>query len=188
MNLKNYLICFIATGIIFGCGEQIDTGENSSSLIVVDLSHEISDFQQYQIQTQSEFDSVLLISGNINKPVLIHITGYTSVSSRMFEDRIWPDPLVYPILKNQFIIASLYVDDRTPLISSVLEDTFNTVGQRWMNYEIDRYNMETQPIFDIVNSSNESLVKEVSNYRSHGEAILFKAWLEEGLSNFRKSN
>ncbi|MDG1914152.1 MAG: hypothetical protein P8I55_06140 [Crocinitomix sp.] len=113
MNIKQYLICFITTGIFFGCVEQIDTPENFPPPNFAEeeiLSCEISDLIIYEIQTQLNYDKVLAISDSLNKPVLLYFTGYTSVNSRKFENSVWPDPKVYDLLNDQFIIAQMYVD------------------------------------------------------------------------------
>ncbi len=191
MSLKQYLICFITAGTLFGCNEQLDTIEGTEPSVISEdeLSYEISDLPIYDIQSQDDYNEVLALSDDLNKPVLVHISGYACVSSRYFEEGKWLDPSVYPLLKNQFIIAKIYVDDRTPLPNAMnLPDSLGTYGEYWMNYEIERYKMVTQPLDDIVNHKNESLVKEIATYRSHGEANLYKLWLEEGLANYKKQN
>ena len=132
------------------------------------------------------FGRVLELSKSLGKPILIQFTGYACVGYKAFELKVWPDSLVYPILKKEFIIASVYVDDRTKYPSNYESDSVSTYGEYWMNYEIARYEMVTQPIFDIINHQNESLVEGIATYPSHGEAALYKEWLEEGLANFVK--
>ncbi len=191
MSLKQYLLCFITVGFFFGCNESLDTNEHTQPSVdsTDELSYEISDLPIYDIQSQDDYNQVLSISESLKKPVLVHISGYACVSSRYFEDGEWLDPLVYPLLKNQFLIAKVYVDDHTTLPNATnLPDSLDTYGEYWMNYEIERYSMVTQPINDIVNSKNESLVNGIATYHSHNETNLYKLWLDQGLANFKKQN
>ena len=109
MNIKQYFIfCFVAIGIFSGCGEQIDTIENfPPPNFTQDESGvpDISDLKIYEIHTQHNFDNVLAISDSLHKPVLLYFTGYASVNSRKFENSVWPNPEVYELLDNRFIIA-----------------------------------------------------------------------------------
>lgn len=148
--------------------------------------NDLACFQKYQIQTEADFGRILALSSSLNKPVLLHFTGYASFSSRPFETKIWPDPNVYHLLKNEFLIASVYVDDRTAFPEIHSDDSVATYGEYWMNYEIAHYEMVTQPIFDIINHGNESLVDHIATYSSHRDPELYSVWLEDGLVNFNK--
>ncbi len=80
----------------------------------------------------------------------------------------------------------MYVDDRTAFPQIHSDDSGATYGEYWMNYEIAHYEMVTQPIFDIINHGNESLVDHIATYSSHRDPELYSVWLEEGLANFNK--
>ncbi len=128
----------------------------------------------------------MAISDSLSKPVLLYFTGDTSVNSRKFENSVWPDPEVYDLLNYQFIIAQMYVDSWVPLDTDAdLPDSMNTIGAYWMNYQRMHYDEKLQPLFDIVNHRNESLVQEIATSQSHYDAKLYKEWLDQGLRSFR---
>ena len=161
MNFKQYLICFIATGFFFGCGEQVDTGENFPLLTQEEpLTIELDQLRQYAPKSMAEFDNILDVAKAENMPVLIYFTGYACVNCRKMEDFTWFDSFVFQLLKDEFIIASLYVDSRE------LTDS-ETVGELWMDYQKEKYNSQTQPIYDIVNWDNNSMVNSLATYQSH---------------------
>jgi hypothetical protein len=179
-------ICF-SIGIFSACGDQVETNENypNPTISYEELSFKIEDLEIYEIQTQEDFDHVLVKSYELNKPVLLQITALASVNSRKFEDRVWTSLPVYPVLKNQFIVAQIFVDSRMPLPNAIdLRDSMNTVGKYWLNYEEVQYSLRTQPILDIINHENESFVQELATYQNHFDEFVFKEWLEEGLTNF----
>jgi arsenate reductase-like glutaredoxin family protein len=148
--------------------------------------NDVSDFGRNKVHTQEEYDAVLAKSKVLNKPVLVqyknhHITPYSE-----FENNVWLDSLVFPILKNKFIIASIYLNNATIIPNLSANDTVRTYGKFWRNYEMARYNITTQPLFDIVNHKNESIIETVATDVSHGDAELYRLWLGEGLSNFHQ--
>lgn len=146
--------------------------------------NELSLLPEFKIQTQADFDAVLEESSKQDKPVLVNFTGYNVVGFDISKNEIWIDDLVYPILKNEMIIASIYVDDKTAVSSEFLSDSIQNYGDYWSHYEKERYQMETNPIFDIVNSENKSMVEDIAIYSSHGTPALYKIWLEKGLTDF----
>lgn len=160
--------------------------ENNQQSQFENDANDISDFDEYRVQSNADFKKVLAESAIQNKPVLLYVSGLNIVGYNSTELDIWPDPLVYLTLKNEFIIATVYVDDRAAIPNLKDTDSVRTYGEYWMNYEAERYRMATQPIFDILNHKNESLVANIATARSHSEAILYKLWLEEGLQNFKK--
>ncbi|NOQ74106.1 MAG: hypothetical protein GQ574_19015 [Crocinitomix sp.] len=153
-----------------------------------DATNDTLEFDEYKVLSNVDFKKALAYSAWDNKPVLLYFTGYNCVGYDKFEFDIWPDSLVYPILRDEFLIVSLFLDDRSVITNLRDYDSVRTYGEYWTNYEIERYGIETQPIFDIINYNNESLVEDIATIRSHGSAELYRAWLEEGLSNFKKSN
>ena len=60
-----------------------------------------------------------------NKPVMLDFTGYACVNCRKMEEHVWPEPEVFPFLKNDFVVISLYVDDKQEL-----EDPFDVIVSR----------------------------------------------------------
>ena len=104
------------------------------------------------------------------------------------EESVWPDPTVLRLLNEEFVLASLYVDDRTALdpseqyVSEFSGKRIRWVGQKWSDYQASRFGTNAQPYYVIVNHEGEQLVpaeaynEDIQNYIN---------FLESGLAAFR---
>jgi hypothetical protein len=148
--------------------------------------NDVSDFGRNKVHTQAEYGGVLAKSALLNKPVLVQYKNHHIKPYSEFENNVWLDSLVFPILKNKFIIASIYLNNATIIPNLSANDTVRTYGKFWRNYKMARHNITTQPLFDIVNHKNESIIETVATPDSHGDAELYRLWLGQGLSNFHQ--
>lgn len=127
-----------------------------------------------------------------DKPLLIDFTGWACVNCRKMEEYVWADPSVSPIMAEDFIIASLYVDDRADVPEKYKDekningDPLRNIGELWKKMEIERYGEITQPMYVIIDH-NENNISGKANYDSHGNVSLFKGWLEKGKDAFESS-
>jgi thiol:disulfide interchange protein DsbD len=140
------------------------------------------------IWTLRNYDEALAWAKKQNKPLLLDFTGWACVNCRKMENNVWTDESVLPLLKEKFVVVSLYVDDRTALPKEEQKTLSNgkmikTVGDRYAQMEIQRFGKITQPLYAIVDLNENSLVGEAS-YDTHGNPLLFKEWLESGLDAF----
>jgi thiol:disulfide interchange protein len=146
-----------------------------------DLPHELKGFYDY--------DDALAYSKEIGKPLFIDFTGYACANCRKMEENVWPKPEVLEKLKNNFVIASLYVDDKKELpkekqYTSKYDDELKvTVGDKNMDLEITKYNNNAQPYYIIEDSNGKSIVKQPIGYTSKEE---FMKFLDEGIGNYKK--
>jgi thiol:disulfide interchange protein DsbD len=91
------------------------------------------------------------------------------------------------------IIISLYVDERTVLAKEDQYETtivgkkkkVRTVGDRWMVMQTERYHINSQPYYLILDHQEKSLV-EAANYQDYGSVDTFKDWLSRGLAEYNK--
>ena len=117
------------------------------------------------------------------KPVIIDFTGFGCVNCRKMEAAVWTDPEVAELLTQQYVLISLYVDDKTPL-SEPIEVTVNgrqrtlrTVGDKWSHLQATKFGANTQPFYVLLDHEG----KPLGPSRSYDEDIVaYKAWLEEG--------
>ncbi len=121
-----------------------------------------------------------------NKPVLIDFTGWACVNCRRMEENVWSDPEIYSLLKNEFVLISLYVDDRKKLD---IKDQFNfkflngrikkieSLGQKWATFQAINFNSASQPYYVQINTDLELLNSPIQ-YSGKKE---FKNWLKKGL-------
>ena len=124
------------------------------------------------------------------KPILLDFTGWACVNCRKMEENVWSDPEVYPILRNKFIIISLYVDDRKILDEKDQFDfqlpngrikRINTVGKKWATFQTINFNTASQPFYVQI-TSDGTLLNSPIQYTGSED---FKNWLETGLYNYK---
>lgn len=125
-----------------------------------------------------------------HKPILIDFTGYACVNCRRMEENVWTDPGVYKLLKEKYIIVSLYVDDKKPLPLSdqFVYTTKNgsskemiTYGDKWATFETENFNKNSQPWYAIINTSEELLTFPVGY---EDDAKEYERWLQCGADAF----
>jgi thiol:disulfide interchange protein DsbD len=127
-----------------------------------------------------------------HKPILIDFTGYACVNCRRMEENVWTSPGVYKLLKEKYIIVSLYVDDKKqlPISDQFVYTTKNgsskemiTYGDKWATFETENFNKNSQPWYAIINTSEELLTFPVG-YEDDVEE--YERWLQCGADAFYK--
>lgn len=135
-----------------------------------------------------DYDQALAYAQEVNKPVLLDFTGWSCVNCRKMEESVWPDPTVLRMLKEDFILVSLYVDDRTELAqeeqytSSFSGKRIRRVGQKWSDLQQSRFGVNAQPYYVIVDTEGRQLVPAQAYNENIPNYIRF---LESGLNAFR---
>jgi len=128
-----------------------------------------------------------------NKPVLLDFTGYACVNCRRMEENVWSDPEVYKIMKERFIVVSLYVDDKKKLPAAKqftyktkegISKEIITVGDKWATFETENFRNNAQPLYAILNTGEVLLNNPVGYTPSIRE---YKDWLQCGLEAFEKN-
>jgi thiol:disulfide interchange protein DsbD len=127
-----------------------------------------------------------------NKPILLDFTGWACVNCRKMEENVWSQPEVFRLLNEEFIIISLYVDDRKELPEA---EQFNfqypngrikaiqTVGEKWATFQNLNFSNASQPYYVLL-SSDATLLSSPIQYT---DTATYRDWLEEGLSKFREN-
>jgi thiol:disulfide interchange protein len=136
-----------------------------------------------------DYEDGLAFAKSINKPIMLDFTGYACVNCRKMENNVWSDPAVLPILKNDVVLISLYVDDKRDLpkneqFVTAAGDKIVTVGDKWTDFMISKYKTNTQPLYVITDLEGKNLnsSKPTISYVSTEEYL---HWLKEGISNFK---
>ncbi len=114
----------------------------------------------------TDYQEGLAAARKAGKPIFLDFTGLGCANCRKMEANVWSDPQVQDYLRNNFIKISLFVDDRTSLpeseqfVSSAMgrERTIKTVGQKWSLFQAERYNINTQPYYVILDHDEKMLV------------------------------
>jgi thiol:disulfide interchange protein len=138
-----------------------------------------------------EYEEGLEYARKAGKPVFLDFTGHGCANCRKMESSVWSDPRVLPLLRNDYVIVSLYVDDRTRLPEEEQyvsdfggrERKIRTVGNKWSDFQARNYGVNSQPYY-ILLDHNETPLAEPFGYNSN--AGQFLDFLNKGLENFRK--
>ena len=119
-----------------------------------------------------------------HKPVIIDFTGFGCVNCRKMEAAVWSDPQVADILNNEYILISLYVDDKTPLATPIeVEEngqkrTLRTVGDKWSYLQRVKFGANAQPFYVLLDEKGHPL----AGSRSYDEDIQgYIEFLNKGL-------
>ena len=103
-----------------------------------------------------DYDEGLAYAKKVNKPVLLDFTGWSCTNCRKMEASVWSDPEVLKRLRNDYVLISLYVDDRTALsesekyTSKVSAKSIKTLGQKWSDLQEVQYNTNAQPFYVVL--------------------------------------
>ena len=124
------------------------------------------------------------------KPVLIDFTGHGCVNCRKMEAAVWTDPQVAGLLANDFVLISLYVDDKTPLQESYHvkdadgnQKTLRTVGAKWSYLQSTKFGANAQPFYVMVDNDG----KPLAGSRAYDEDVAgFVSFLKSGISNYKR--
>jgi thiol:disulfide interchange protein DsbD len=146
--------------------------------------------QDFNLNTQTEhrvyndYDKALEAATLQNKPLLIDFTGFGCVNCRKMEAAVWTDPKVKQLMDEQFIVASLYVDDKTSLQQplTVTENgrtsVLSTVGDKWSYFQRSKFGANAQPFYVIVDANGQPLA---GSFAFTEEPQKFVSYLESGL-------
>lgn len=125
----------------------------------------------------------------VNKPIFIDFTGKSCANCREMETAVWSDPTVKQMIQNDFVLVSLFADENTidlPQNEWVTIDgrTIKTLGKRNLNYQIERFHANAQPLYVLMDSEDNLLTKKPQPYDKNINNFI--SFLKEGLDNFKK--
>ena len=124
----------------------------------------------------------------VGKPIFIDFTGHGCVNCREMEARVWADPAVQQILRDEYVIVALYTDDKMPLPESdwVTTDTgkvLKTLGKVNANYALTRFGVNAQPYY-VLQGKDGKILGEPRGYDLSVEG--FVEFLQKGLDEYKK--
>lgn len=149
------------------------------------------DFNLYTKEVHAKFDDYdagMEYARRQGKPVMVDFTGYGCVNCRKMELAVWIDPSVSSIIENDYVLISLYVDDKTALpqpmkvVDNGVERTLKTVGDKWSYLQRIKFGANAQPFYVLLDSKGVPL----NGSYAYDESIpKFVKWLQEGLTNYK---
>jgi thiol:disulfide interchange protein DsbD len=141
----------------------------------------------------NDYQRALELAKIEDKPILIDFTGWACVNCRRMEDKVWTDDLVDSLMRNKFIVVSLYVDEKIklPLVEQRIEKLSNgteksivRVGDKWATFQIENFGATSQPQYAILSPDEKALTK-TKFYTPDPDK--FADWLQCGLRAFDKA-
>lgn len=136
-----------------------------------------------------DYDDALAYAKKVGKPLFLDFTGKACVNCRQMEINVWSNPEINSIMKNDFVVAALYVDYRKKLpeedqfISETTGKKIRTEGQKWSDFQISRYGTNSQPYYVLIDHDEKTL----NPPRAFDLNIkAYKEWLEDGLNAFKE--
>lgn len=140
-----------------------------------------------------DYEAALAKARKENKPLLIDFTGWACVNCRKMEESVWTDPAVDSLMHKEFVVVSLYVDERRklPLTEQVnyttskgAEKNIVTVGDKWATFQTENFGATSQPQYIILNGEEKVMTKP-KYYPSPPDK--FADWLICGIDAYQKS-
>ena len=136
-----------------------------------------------------DYDQALAAAKATNKPIFIDFTGHGCVNCREMEANVWSDPRVKDMLRNDFVICALYVDDKTSLPENEwYTSTYDgkekkTIGRKYADFQISKFGTNAQPYYCLMDHNGNLLMKPRA-YDLDKDA--FVAFLKDGIKNFQE--
>ena len=138
-----------------------------------------------------DYNEALKLAKERNKPIMLDFTGWNCVNCRKMEENVWPDERVKKLM-NEFILVSLYVDDRKKLpahkqftytTADGAKKEIITIGDKWATMQVENFGVTSQPYYVLL-SPDEKLLNVPVAYEPNAAA--YAAWLQCGLDAFNK--
>ena len=152
--------------------------------------------QDFNINTKvveakfTDYDEGMAAAKAQGKPVLIDFTGFGCVNCRKMEAAVWTDAKVTDMLSDDFVLISLYVDDKTPLKepfevtdANGNTKTLRTVGAKWSYLQSSKFGANAQPFYVVLDNDGKPLTSSRAYDEDIAEYIKF---LKKGLDNYAK--
>jgi thiol:disulfide interchange protein len=141
------------------------------------------------------FDDGLAEAKRSGKPLFVDFTGYGCVNCRKMEETVWYKPGVIEHLKNDYVVVSLYVDDKERLFPDdkfkyLLDprtgDKMRTVGDKWSAFQVNNFGVTAQPYYVLMHNDGKTLLNRPTDYNGGKDAAAYSAFLNCGLDAFTK--
>ena len=165
-------------------------GQNSAADTKVALP-EGAKYGPHGIVVFDDYDKGLAYAKSVKKPIMLDFTGFACVNCRKMENTVWGETPILPILKNEVVLISLYVDDKRELpknqqVKSSSGELPETIGDKWTDFMISKYKTNTQPLYVITDLQGNNLNSTTPTISYTPDVAAYGAWLKEGISNFKK--
>ncbi|MGB5269480.1 MAG: cytochrome c biogenesis protein CcdA [Eudoraea sp.] len=138
-----------------------------------------------------DFEEGLAYAKKENKPILLDFTGWACVNCRKMEENVWSEPDIYEILNEDYVLISLYIDDRKLLPENERFDykfesgrvkNIESIGEKWGTFQTLNFGAASQPYYVLLSPDLEVLNSSIQN----ADSETYRNWLQLGLKNFEE--
>lgn len=139
-----------------------------------------------------DFEEGLAAAKETNKPILLDFTGWACVNCRKMEENVWSQNDIYTLLKEEYILISLYVDDNEKELPEAQQFDYlkangnlkkiKTYGDKWATFQIVNFKNASQPYYVLLNADLEILSAPIQ----YSDRDSYYAWLQHGLKKNKK--
>lgn len=136
-----------------------------------------------------DYETGVAYAKKVGKPILLDFTGFACVNCRKMEERVWSEPKILQLLKEDIVLVSLYVDDKRPLpdgeviTSEISGKKLRYIGQKWSEFQILRYEANAQPFYVLMDHDENDLIEPIGYTPNEDE---YYSWLKKGTKAFEK--
>ena len=150
------------------------------------------DFNLYTNEVHAQFydyDAGMEYAKRTGKPVMLDFTGYGCVNCRKMEAAVWTDPKVNKLMTEDYVLITLFVDNKTPLPEHIKvmengkERTLRTIGDKWSYLQRSKFGANAQPFYVLIDNEGKPLNKSYSYDEDIDKYVDF---LQTGLQNYKK--
>ena len=150
------------------------------------------DFNLFKNEVHAKFDNFdmgMQYAKENGKPVMLDFTGHGCVNCRKMELAVWVDPKVKKLITEDYVLITLYVDDKTPLPEPIKvnengkQRTLRTLGDKWSYLQSSKFGANAQPFYVLIDNEGKPLNKSYSYDEDIDKYVNF---LETGLKNYKK--
>ena len=140
-----------------------------------------------------DFEEGVAYAKEVNKPILLDFTGWACVNCRKMEENVWSEEEIYSLINEEYVLISLYIDDRKKLLEAEQFDfkfdsgrvkRIETVGQKWGTFQTVNFNDASQPYYVLLSPDLEVL----NNAVQYTDSETYRSWLLQGLGRFNERN
>ena len=137
----------------------------------------------------NDYDEGMQYAAAHRMPVMVDFTGYGCVNCRKMEAAVWTNPQVSSLMKEKYVLITLYVDDKTPLPKKLVvkengaDVTLRTVGDRWSYLQRSKFGANAQPFYVLLNNDGHPLA---GSYSYNEDVAAYRNFLEEGLQRYNQ--
>lgn len=142
-----------------------------------------------------DFDEALAVAKLENKPLFVDFTGHGCVNCRKMEETVWPLPGIIDRLRNDYIVVSLYVDEKVRLfpdndfaylLDPKTGEKLRTVGSKWASFQVNNFDVSAQPYYVLMHYDGKTLLNKPTDYTNGHDPVVYKAFLDCGLDAFKR--